>query len=391
MNSPPLLICSLAFVVVVPQIGLGMTTPLLPDIATDLETSVSAAQGTLVAYMLGYALSVLGSGYLSDRYGPRRVQMSGLCIGTAAAALSAVSPDMGVFYACRFLQALGVCVSTVTTRLIISTALPSDLRMPALTTLTSALAITPCIAPLMGAMLMPSLGWRGILLLIAAISLLSLSLFFHATRALPPTNQAGDGTVRLFSIYGSAFRNRAFLYHASAISLVWMSYFSFISCSAEPMQLGLGLTPVQYGLTLGCASIGYVAGSQIARRLARRMPPEQIIRRAALLGFMAGLLLLLYGLTPFTSIIPFFLLLMPLLFATGMTIPATQAGMLQNTPHHTGVISGLFFFLQMLGGAFYAGAGNLLSPMSPAELFVFASLPFMILPLALRGISAQFS
>lgn len=384
LNSSHLLICSLAFVVIVPQIGLGMITPLLPSIANHFETSVSNAQGTMVAYMIGYAISVLLSGYFSDLYGPRQVQIYGLSIGTIAAAAASLSPDVNVFYICRFLQALGACVSTVTTRLIVSSSLPPEDRMPALTTLTSALAITPCIAPLAGASLMPTLGWRGIMLSIAGVSSAALIFFLLSTRKLTQTHQKTERTESIFKIYEKAIINRAFLFHASAISLVWMSYFSFVSCSAEPLQMDLGLSPVHYGLVLSIASIGYVLGSQTARKLSRRKSTAELIRYACTIGFFSAAMLTLYNLKSDSSLATMAVLFFPLIFATGMSIPASQAGMLESTARDKGVISGLFFFLQMIAGAFYAGLGNFLSPMSPDSLVIFSSIPFMILPAALH-------
>lgn len=375
-----LLICSLAFIVIIPQTGLGMSVPILPAIADEFGVAVSSTQGTLVAYMVGYAFSVLCSGYLSDRYGPRRVQLLGLSLGTLATAISALSPDIHVFYACRFFQALGVCVSTVTSRLIISTTLSPEARMPALTTLTSALAITPCLAPLAGGLLLSSLGWRGVLATTAVISSLSLILFFWITRSLPQQKNSEIKAGQLLGIYVHALRRRSFLFYAASISLVWMSYFSFVSCSAGPLQLELGLTPIQYGLILSIAAIGYVCGSQSARKLARRLTPSQIIRSAATIGFISGSLLILYTLTAPPSILVLLPLLLPLLFATGMTIPASQAGILQSTSAHTGIVSGLFFFIQMMAGAFYAGIGNSWASMTTPALFAFSGLPFLGLP-----------
>jgi len=71
------------------------------------------------------------------------------------------------------------------------------------------------------------------------------------------------------AIYVRNLQTPRFVFYAVAISFVWMAYFAFVSCSSGPLQLHLGLSALHYGAVLGFAALGYVAGSQTARRLAR--------------------------------------------------------------------------------------------------------------------------
>jgi len=57
--SPHLLAFALVFAVIVPQIGVGISVPALPEIARVFGVSISMAQGTLIVYMAGYAVSML--------------------------------------------------------------------------------------------------------------------------------------------------------------------------------------------------------------------------------------------------------------------------------------------------------------------------------------------
>lgn len=61
--------------------------PLLPGIAEDFGTSVSAASWTITAFSLCFAVGFLLAGPAADRFGPRRVILLGLT-GSAAATLA---------------------------------------------------------------------------------------------------------------------------------------------------------------------------------------------------------------------------------------------------------------------------------------------------------------
>jgi len=388
-----LLALALVAAVIVPQIGVGIGVPALPDIALVFDVSISSAQGTLIIYMAGYAVSMLMAGLLSDRFGARQVQWWGLGLAGAAALLAAVADHVVMFYLARFVQALGGCVGTVTTRLIVSQQYAAHDRMKILTTLASAIAITPCLAPLAGGALLPWVGWRGVFVVTALVSFAALVFFLLATRRMAPHQTPYQTRAVPLSTIGEIYlrnlRTPRFVFYAVGISFVWMAYFAFVSCSSGPLQIHLGLSALHYGGVLGLAALGYVAGSQTARRLARTRDIDGIIGVASRVGLAGGVLL-----TGATVMWPDALLatLVPvaaILFATGMIIPATQAGLLKYATQDAGVSSGLFFFLQMVAGAFWAALGNLWQDMTPFGLAVLVAMPVVVLPWLLRVLGAH--
>lgn len=391
VDRQPTTLVTLALVsaVIVPQIGVGMSVPSLPSMAADFRVSMSSAQGTLIIYMVGYALSMLVSGVLSDRFGPRRIQLWGLGLAGAAAIMAALAGQMGLFYVARFMQALGGCVGTVAARLIVSREYAVHDRMKILTTLASAIAITPCLAPLAGGILLPYVGWRGVFVAIALISFGTLIFFLVATRGMACHDKRIVPCLAIGSIYLRNIRTPRFTFYAVAISFVWMSYFTFVSCSSGPLQIHMGLSAIHYALVLAFAAIGYVTGSQSARRLAQKKDIDDIIRVASLIGLVGGVLLI--GLMAlFPDHLPALLIpLVAILFATGMVIPATQAGLLKYVKQDAGISSGLFFFIQMMAGAAYAALGNTLQDLTPITLAIQVAIPAILLPFMLYGLSLR--
>lgn len=390
-HPPSRLLLTLALVsaVVVPQLGVSMSVPSLPSIAHEIGVSISTAQGTLIIYMAGYALSMLAAGLLSDRFGPRQIQLWGLAVASGGAVLAAISHDITTFYVARFIQALGGCVGTVTARLIVSKEYETHDRMKILTTLASAIAITPCLAPLAGGALLPYVGWRGVFVTIAAISLGTLVFFMVASRTIAPHVKHVVSLSNVGTIYLRNLHMPRFALYATAISFVWMSYFTFVSVSSGPLQIHMGLSAFHYGVVLGLAAVGYVAGSITARKLSRSRDIDMIIRSASIVGLFGGVLLVAAAILFPDYLISILFPVTIILFSTGMIIPATQAGLLRYVTKDAGVSSGLFFFLQMIAGAAYAGLGNIWHDMTPRVLAILVAVPAILLPFAFHALTSR--
>lgn len=163
--------------------------------------------------MAGYAVSVLLAGLMSDRIGPRNTQLLGLALTKMVTMAAALAWYFMSLTAARFLQALGGCIGTVTTRLIVSKQYDIKDRMNILTILASAVAIMPCIAPLIGGALLPVIGWRGIFFVITLISALTLVFFLLASRS-----------AKSYQPQNTPFQNIAVIY----LSNVTMQRFMFM-------------------------------------------------------------------------------------------------------------------------------------------------------------------
>lgn len=376
---------ALVCAVIVPQVGIGLSVPSLPVMAEAFQIPVAAAQGTLIVYMAGYALSMLLSGLLSDRFGPRRVQLFGLALAGVAAMLAALADHVSFFYFVRFIQALGGCMGTVTARLIVSTEYETRHRMKILTTLASAIAVMPCLSPIAGSVLLAYGGWRGVFVANSLIAFGVLLFFAVASRWIMPHRACFTPLSSVFGIYRRNMLMPRFMYYATAISLVWMSYFAFVSCSSGPLQIDLALSSFHYGIVLGFSATGYVTGSMVARRMSRNRDIDDIIRLASFSGLAGSVLFV--GFSGFVSTSVLFIIVPALIvfFSVGMIIPATQAGLLQYVTRDMGVSSGLFFFLQMIAGAAYAAVGNQFLNMTPQSLAIMVALPVLFLPVVRYG------
>src|SRR5215475_8842451 len=87
-----------------------VVTNALPVIRVSLGTGLEGLEWTINAYTLMFAVFLLPGAALGDRFGRRRVFAVGMTIFTAASAVAALAPSVGVLIAARAVQGLGGAV-----------------------------------------------------------------------------------------------------------------------------------------------------------------------------------------------------------------------------------------------------------------------------------------
>src|ERR1019366_8888686 len=117
----------------------------------------------LSAFILAFGVGQLVLGPLSDRYGRRPVLIWGLALYALTGIACTLVADARVLVALRLLQGLGACAGTVCAR-----AIAQDLSTDRAgatfrqSVLASVNSFAPVIAPLLGAVVLATLGWRSL-------------------------------------------------------------------------------------------------------------------------------------------------------------------------------------------------------------------------------------
>jgi MFS transporter, DHA1 family, multidrug resistance protein len=369
----------LVLLVVVAQGSLAAFVPAVPSIAEDLGTSSAVVDRTMAMYMGGYAVSMAVAGVLAQRVGLRRVQLGALLLHVAASVAVAAAPDAYTLAGARIVQALGAGAGTVLARVYVQEVFPERERLPVLTQLSTAIAITPAVAPPLAGVLVDRLSWRPVLLALGGLSLLT---FMVARRALPVRTAAGETDEPQDR---GARPTSSFWWFTAAICLAWCVYFTFTTFSSSTFQVALGTTSTTFGLLYGLVVVGYVVGSRAARRLSKRHDLQQVLLISGVVA-LAGT----SAMAAAAVVAPNqpLLLALPMSFAmigVGAAFPVCQAGMLRSAGANNRSASGLFFFLQMTSGAIYTGALSSLDPTTPGALSFAVLAPAAALMLVVTG------
>lgn len=133
-----------------------------PTIIAALDADVSEALWVSSAYLLAYAVPLLITGRLGDRYGPKKVYLIGLVTFTLSSlACGLVGSVTGLILA-RVVQGLGASLMTPQTMATITRLFPANERGKAMAIWGAVAGIATLIGPVIGGLLLDSLGWEWI-------------------------------------------------------------------------------------------------------------------------------------------------------------------------------------------------------------------------------------
>ncbi len=168
-------ICSSAlFIVGLDVSGLNLA---LPSIQSQLQVSASNLQWTLDAYTLVVAGLLMLSGSIADRVGRRRIFRLGLVLFGVGSLLCAFATSGADLIASRVVQAVGGSMLTPVAMSIITTTFtdPRE-RAQAIGVWGGTIGVSMALGPLIGGVLVETVGWRGIFWMNVPVVLLALAL-----------------------------------------------------------------------------------------------------------------------------------------------------------------------------------------------------------------------
>jgi predicted MFS family arabinose efflux permease len=194
------------FVMMLQSMALG---PLLPDIAADLDTSVSLL-GQIPAAVMVLA-SVIGffAGPLADRFGHNRALLASLIALTISAVGMAVAPGFGLLLVSALFGSLGRAVIQPVAVVIVGDRFSGDRQRRAVSRVIvgSTVAIIAGVPAL--TTVADALSWRAALLGLAMLTTILIPLI---SRGLGPAPQGASGNTaddRFWAAYQPLLRHRA--------------------------------------------------------------------------------------------------------------------------------------------------------------------------------------
>lgn len=326
--------------------------PALPAITDDLATTAERVQRTLSVYIVGFAVSQLFYGPLSDRFGRRPVLFVGVGLYIAASIACALAQTVDELIAFRFLQAVGASCGPVLGRAVVRDYYKREEAARVMSWVISVMALAPILAPVFGGLIITWADWRmnfWVLAAFAAIVMLSVLLF------LGESNRFKDPTATNFGAmaknFGTMLHHRIYVGFLITNVCMFGGLFSWLSGSSFVLIDMMGLTPMEYGFAFGVASLGFLAGAQTAARLVQRRGIERMCilgAGCAAAGGLAILVLLWSGQMSATAVmVPSVVYF----FGMGITVPNIQAGAVSPFPRNAGAASSLIGLFQ------YASAG----------------------------------
>ena len=133
-----------------------------PAILQDLHTDMNKVIWVTSAYLLTYAVPLLVTGRLGDRFGPKNVYLAGLAVFTAASLWCAMSGTVEMLIAARAVQGLGAALMTPQTMAVITRTFPPDKRGAAMGLWGGVAGLATLVGPILGGVRVDWQGWNWI-------------------------------------------------------------------------------------------------------------------------------------------------------------------------------------------------------------------------------------
>jgi DHA1 family bicyclomycin/chloramphenicol resistance-like MFS transporter len=369
-------------------LAIDMYLPSLPTMGVDLHASAAQTQSTVATFLAGMAIGQLLYGPASDRLGRKRPILLGLVIYLAASVGCALAASAPMLIGLRFMQALGGCAGAVVSRAIVRDRFGHTETARMLSLMILIMGVAPIFAPLLGGALLALGGWRSIFWVMAGYgALLSLAVAFWLQESRSAETAAHARSEHPIRAYISLLSQRRLLGYALAGALNGATLFTYISSSPEVLIGGYGISPSAFGWVFGINGAGFVAASQLNRRLLRRWTPDEVLRWASYAAVVAAVLMTLAAVTGVGerwSVLP---LLFLVLASYSLMQANTMAGALNLDPRRAGSISALMGAFSFATGAVAAWAAGALHDGTPRPMAVVMLVCLIASNLALRALA----
>ncbi|ARZ70246.1 MFS transporter [Streptomyces albireticuli] len=179
----------------------------LPSMQRELHTSVSGLQWTIDAYTLVLASLLMLAGSTADRIGRRRVFQAGLVLFTLGSLLCSLAPGLGWLVVFRMVQAVGgSMLNPVAMSIITNTFTDPRERARAIGVWGGVVGISMAAGPVVGGVLVESVGWRSIFWINLPLGLAALVMtarYVPESRAPRPRRADPVGQLLVIALLGS--------------------------------------------------------------------------------------------------------------------------------------------------------------------------------------------
>ena len=156
-----------------------------PTIIEDLDASVNEVVWVSSAYMLAYAVPVLITGRLGDRYGSKHLYLAGLAVFTLASLWCGLSSTIEMLIIARVVQGLGASMITPQTMAIITRIFPAAERGKAMSVWGATAGVAMVVGPILGGVLTGWLGWEWIFFVNIPVGIVGFVLAVRRVPRLP--------------------------------------------------------------------------------------------------------------------------------------------------------------------------------------------------------------
>ena len=252
--------------------------PAFAAIGTTFDVPSIAVQQTLSIYLLAYATMMLWHGALSDAWGRRPVVLANLVVFAVATLGCMIAGNIQSMWLFRGLQGLCAGAPLVVGRAIIRDRFHGPEAQRLMSQVTLIFGLAPAIAPVLGGLLLNTLGWRSIFGLLLVLTCVTLLWSWRSLpETLPPAARQPLHPRALWRNYRSVISRADFLLLASIPALNFSAFFLYIAAAPAFLVDLLGVSTYGFAWLFVPMITGIMVGALISGRAAGRLSPWRTV------------------------------------------------------------------------------------------------------------------
>lgn len=325
-----------------------MYLPAFEIIRSDLATSESLIGLSLSIFLLGMAIGQLVYGPLSDRIGRKKVLLGGILLFILATLTLSFAPNIEVFLTARFVQALGACSGTVIWQAVVIDRYEGKLAERIFATVMPLVALSPALAPLLGAGLEHNFGWRSIFIVLVVIGITLAMATMRQSESLPANNNQEKVLVQLRRDYSQILKSKKFIGNMLIFAACSAAFFAYLTGSPFIMA-SMGYSGGDIGLSYLPQTVGFIIGGYGCRALLVRFSAKQLLPWLLQLFALSIIVMFAVSFTSYpTTIWPILIPFCVMAVANGAIYPIVINAALADLKNCGATAAGLLNFLQTI-------------------------------------------
>ena len=167
------------FMILVDSTIVTIATPVIRE---KLDTDYNNVIWVTSAYLLAYAVPLLITGRLGDRFGPKKIYLIGLTLFTLSSLWCGLTDSISMLITARVVQGLGASLMTPQTMAVITRTFPPTSRGKAMALWGATAGVATLVGPILGGILVDGPGWEWIFFINVPVGIIG---FVLAMRLVP--------------------------------------------------------------------------------------------------------------------------------------------------------------------------------------------------------------
>jgi len=341
------LILLIALLSAFPPLSTDMYLPAIPLLQSMWKESLSTINLTLVAFFIGYCVSLLVYGPLSDKYGRRPLLLIGIGIYIFSSLLAGFVDNVTSLIVLRIFQGLGSASGSALALAMTKDLFEGNERKKILATVAVVTPLAPMLAPILGGWIMYYLSWPWIFVAQAFIGFIAWFGVFRMNESM--SEFSSSKIHQMGKVYLELFKNQKYFILIMLFSFSSFVHFSFIGSAADIYISRFGLSEQVFGYFFALNAVSIMIGAFTSGQLKSSVSTKSLLT-FSFIGILISSFVMVLEL--FSGPLGLALPMILASFCFGLSRPSSNHLILEQVNSHAGSASALMVFFNFVIGAF---------------------------------------